>query len=224
MQRLVSLVPSVTETLSAWGRTPVACTRFCERDDIAHVGGTKDPSIDLIVAMDPDLVIVDTEENRRDDFDELVRRGVPVHVLQVRALDDVARELSVLARLLDVDWRPAQLGAPMAPRRRGVVVIWRRPWMVLGTPTYGASLLAHLGVSVVTGSSGPYPTVSLDVVAACRADVVIAPSEPYPFRERHRAQLERIAPVTFVDGKDLFWWGVRTPDALARLGAQLAPG
>ena len=50
MQRLVSLVPSVTETLSAWGRTPVACTRFCERDDIAHVGGTKDPSIDLIVA------------------------------------------------------------------------------------------------------------------------------------------------------------------------------
>jgi hypothetical protein len=54
-------------------------------------------------------------------------------------------------------------------------------------------------------------------VKARRPDTVLAPSEPYPFRERHRAELEAIAPVQFVDGQDLFWWGVRTPAASDRL-------
>ncbi len=63
--RIVSLVPSFTETLSAWDRTPIGCTKFCERDDLEHVGGTKIPDIDHIVALAPDRVVVDVEENRR---------------------------------------------------------------------------------------------------------------------------------------------------------------
>ena len=54
-----------------------------------------------------------------------------------------------------------------------------------------------------------------------RPDVVLAPSEPYPFAERHRAQLERIAPVILIDGQDLFWWGVRTEPAQRRLAEAL---
>ena len=65
--RVVSLVPSVTESLLAWGVVPVACTRFCEQPDLVHVGGTKDPDIDAIVSHAPSLVVVDREENRRDD-------------------------------------------------------------------------------------------------------------------------------------------------------------
>jgi hypothetical protein len=67
-----------------------------------------------------------------------------------------------------------------------------------------------------------YPEVDLAATAARMPDVVIAPSEPYPFRERHREELEAAAPVVFVDGQDLFWWGARTPAALRRLGAALA--
>jgi hypothetical protein len=66
-----------------------------------------------------------------------------------------------------------------------------------------------------------YPEVDDDSIAAARVDVVVAPSEPYPFGERHRVALERIAPVVFVDGQDLFWWGVRTPLALRRLSDAL---
>jgi len=67
-----------------------------------------------------------------------------------------------------------------------------------------------------------YPELDLADAAGRAPDVVLAPSEPYPFGERHRAELEAaVGPVTFVDGQDLFWWGVRTPDALERLGAAL---
>ncbi len=62
-----------------------------------------------------------------------------------------------------------------------------------------------------------YPTIQLADAAARRPDAVLAPSEPYAFGERHRPELETVAPVTFVDGRDLFWWGVRTPAALERL-------
>jgi hypothetical protein len=59
-------------------------------------------------------------------------------------------------------------------------------------------------------------------MAKAQPDLVVAPSEPYPFAEHHRAELESVAPVVFVDGADLFWWGVRTPAAIRRLGAQLS--
>ena len=84
--RVVSLVPSVTETLLAWGLTPVACTRFCEQPSLPHVGGTKDPDIDAIVALQPDLVVLDREENRRPDAEALEAAGLRLHVLHVHDL------------------------------------------------------------------------------------------------------------------------------------------
>jgi ABC-type enterochelin transport system substrate-binding protein len=70
--RVVSLVPSVTETLLAWGLPVAACTRFCEQPDLVHVGGTKDPDLDAIVGLEPDVVVMDREENRRDDAEALM--------------------------------------------------------------------------------------------------------------------------------------------------------
>jgi ABC-type Fe3+-hydroxamate transport system substrate-binding protein len=90
--------------------------------------------------------------------------------------------------------------------------------MSLNGRTYGSTLLEAAGIgNVLGGHVDTYPTVELDEVAALAPDVVLAPSEPYAFTERHRAELETVGPVTFVDGKDLFWWGVRTPAALTRL-------
>lgn len=218
--RVVSLVPSITETLSAWGIEPVACTRYCERPDLAHVGGTKNPDLDAIVTLRPDLVVLDAEENRREDYDELVARGVAVHATRVTSVDDVDATLEELARRVGATWRAAPLPASRPARGRAYVPIWRRPWRALGPATYGASLLARLGVAVVPADAGPYPAASPEDVAGAVARV-IAPSEPYPFAERHRTELEVAGPVTFVDGRDLFWWGVRTTDAIARLARVL---
>ena len=211
----------MTETLLAWGIEPVACTRFCEQPTLPHVGGTKDPDVKAIVELAPDLVIVDAEENRLEDHDDLVAAGAAVHALRIRTVTDVDEQLSPLAERVGAHWDPIGRPPPARSSRAAFVPIWRRPWMALGGPTYGSSLLSFLGVTNVFAVDGPYPETTLEEAAARGPDLVIAPSEPYPFKERHRQELESVAPPLFVDGRDLFWWGTRTRGALERLGSVL---
>jgi hypothetical protein len=215
-------VPSVTETLSAWNRTPVACTRFCERPDLPHVGGTKDPDVSRIADLSPDLVVLDAQENRVEDFNALRDRGLAVIALDVRSVADVAPALTRLAAAVAANYVAPIPPEPLPGAAPVFVPIWRRPWIALGQPTYGADLLLRLGHATVFADDGPYPRTTLAAAKARGPDLVIAPSEPYPFSDRQRAELETVAPTCFVDGRDLFWWGVRTPDAIARLRAALA--
>lgn len=213
--RIVSLVPSLTETLLAWGIEPLAVTRFCEQPRFEAVGGTKDPDVDRIVELEPDLVLVNDEENRREDHDALLAAGLDVHVVRITSLDDVGLQLAELSARIGLAPAPIVVPPPEPIRIRAFVPIWRRPWMSMSASTYGSSLLAHIGIgNALAGAAERYPEVVLDDVVA---DVVLAPSEPYPFGERFRAELEVVAPVLFVDGQDLFWWGERTPAAIERL-------
>ena len=113
--RVVSLVPSVTESLLAWGIRPIACTRFCEQPDLRHVGGTKDPAVRDIVDLAPDLVVLDEEENRREDHDELVASGLAVHVLAVRDLAGLDVQMGALAAAVGARWEPIGLRPEPGP-------------------------------------------------------------------------------------------------------------
>ena len=222
--RVVSLVPSVTETLLAWQITPIAVTRFCEQPNLPHVGGTKNPDVEAIAALRPDLVVLCDEENRREDADALRTARVPIHVMTVESVDDVVPELRRLADALGIDEDVEDPPAPPArPQRTSAFIpIWRRPWMSMNTATYGSSLLASIGVrNVFADAPDRYPTVTLEEARAREPDLVLAPTEPYPFTERHRTELESVAPVELVDGQDLFWWGVRTASARERLSRRL---
>ncbi|MDE3205163.1 MAG: ABC transporter substrate-binding protein [Acidobacteriota bacterium] len=251
-RRAVSLVPSITETLLAWGVVPVGVTRFCETEGIALVGGTKNPDIEAIKALAPDVVLMDEEENRAPDAARLAAEGIPVVATAVRSVGDVGPALAVLADAVGVAADPAlgvvadpalgvaadpALGAaadpatnredppptgseatPSGALTRVFVPIWRRPWMTVSEATYGSSLLRAAGFeNIFADAADPYPTVELDEAARRRPDLVLAPSEPYAFAERHRRELEQVGPVAFVDGRDLFWWGSRTAGALGRL-------
>ncbi|WP_420453490.1 helical backbone metal receptor [Ilumatobacter sp.] len=225
--RIVSLVPSSTETLLWLGADVVACTRFCEQPEIAHVGGTKNPDVAAIVELAPDLVVLDREENRLEDHDALVAAGLDVLVSDVTDVAGAMGVVDALARAVGV--RVADVAEPRPAAssigRRAFVPIWRRPWMTISGATYGASLLAHLGIGLVdVGAEGAYPTVELADVARLEPDLVLVPSEPYVFGDDHVAELATALPgaaVERVDGQDLFWWGSRTPGALDRLAARL---
>jgi ABC-type Fe3+-hydroxamate transport system substrate-binding protein len=224
---VVSLVPSVTETLLAWGVEPAACTRFCEQPGLPHVGGTKDPDVAAIVDLAPDLVVVDEEENRREDAEALAAAGLVLHVLAVRDLAHLDDQMGGLAAAVGATWEPlgplagAEPGSAPPPTRHAYVPIWKRPWMALGEPTYGSAVLRALGIANVAAADGPYPQLDPDEARRRGSDVVIAPNEPYPFAERHRELLEPAGPVVFVDGRDLLWWGARTRAALERLATVL---
>jgi ABC-type hemin transport system substrate-binding protein len=221
--RIVSLVPSSTETLVALGADVVACTRFCEQPDIAHVGGTKNPDIDAIVQLHPDLVVMDREENRREDADALADRGVRLYISDVRTMPDARRVVDDLAGLAGVDVpTPRQHPAAVPPWLSAFVPIWRRPWMTVNGTTYGASILEHIGVQLITHRfPSSYPEVELVDMAALGPAVILVPSEPYDFHDAHLDELASAfgstVPIVRVDGQDLFWWGIRTGAAMVRL-------
>jgi ABC-type Fe3+-hydroxamate transport system substrate-binding protein len=221
--RVVSLVPSVTETLTSWGVEPIACTRFCDRPDLTHVGGTKHPDISAIIALAPDLVVLDRQENRREDAEALATAGLRLLALDVRSLDGMSDELATVAAAVGATYRPAPLPELAPLGLRAFVPIWRRPWMTIGGDTYGSTLLSAIGVAnVFADSSDDYPQIALDEVAERQPDVVLVPSEPYQFSDHQFTELDTIAPAIRVDGQDLFWWGARTPEALTRLHTHLA--
>ena len=218
--KVVSLVPSVTETLLDWGVRPAAVTRFCEADGIPTVGGTKNPDIDGIIALGADLVVMDKEENRQADALLLEEAGVTVFATHVRSAADVEPTLTNLAAALGVTnvETKVELGREPDPVLSVWVPIWRRPWMTINGTTYGSSVLFAAGLeNVCRDLADAYPLCPPEMAADLEPDRVLAPSEPYPFSERHRRELEEVAPVTFVDGRDLFWWGTRTAGAIGRL-------
>lgn len=235
--RVASLVPSATETLLALGVAPIACTRFCEQPDLPTVGGTKDPEVARIASLKPDLVVVNDEENRFEDVDRLRNLGVPVHEMSPRSVAEVGPAVAALAEAVGVEvpepfgreaweeWLESHRRQPEDSPRRTFVLVWRRPWMTLAGDTYGSSLLHLLGCfNVFTGQGVRYPTVELAEAAGRKPDLVLLPTEPYPFKERHLAEVTEGIPdaaVTIVDGQDLFWWGIRTPGAVERLAAAL---
>jgi ABC-type Fe3+-hydroxamate transport system substrate-binding protein len=232
--RVVSLVPSASETLIALGVPPIACTRFCEQPGVPVVGGTKNPDIAAITALSPDLVVVNDEENRWEDATALIDAGIAVHSMSPRSVHDVGAELRALADRIEqpvpspfgADEWDAWLASVLTPRwYDAFVAVWRRPWMSLASDTYGSSLLDLLGVSnVFADSVERYPEVTLAEVAARAPNLILLPSEPYDFGPEHAREIEREVsgvPISYVDGRDLFWWGIRTPPAAARLAAAL---
>lgn len=231
MPRVVSLVPSVTETLINWGITPVACTRFCEQPDLIAVGGTKNPDVAAITELGVDLVVTEKEENRQEDVDALRANGVNVTQLHICSVDDVVPQMLVLADAVGAEPRHARscaLAAASLPTLavsepiRAFIPIWQRPYMTLNANTYGTTLLATLGVtSAFADHPDTYPTVTDDDLAAADVDLVLVPTEPYPYKPEHLARFCHIAPAMLIDGVDLFWWGWRTAHAAQRLARTL---
>ncbi|MFJ6720299.1 MULTISPECIES: helical backbone metal receptor [unclassified Streptomyces] len=233
MRRIVSLVPSLTEAVavSAPGLL-VGVTDWCSRpEDLGgalRIGGTKNPDVSAIVALRPDLVVANEEENRAPDLAALRAAGVRVLVTEVRSLPQAFRELDRLLVEALGSARPGWLddaekawaAVEPADALRAVVPVWRRPWMVLGRDTFAGDLLGRLGVrNVFAGHAERYPRVTPAEADAAGCDLVVLPDEPYRFTAQDGPEAFPGLPAALVSGRHLTWYGpslVEAPTVLAR--------
>ncbi|WP_371097547.1 helical backbone metal receptor [Streptomyces sanglieri] len=229
--RVVSLVPSLTEAVAVTAPgLLVGATDWCTHPAglaATRIGGTKNPDVPAILALRPDLVVANEEENREPDLAALRAAGTEVLVTEARTLDQAFEELDRVLVTACGQARPrwldeaeaawAALPPPRAPRR-AIVPIWRRPWMVLGRDTFAGDLLARLGVeNVYADHAERYPRIPLDVLNAAGADLVVLPDEPYRFTPDDGPEAFPALPAALVDGRYLTWYGpslVRAPAAL----------
>jgi ABC-type Fe3+-hydroxamate transport system substrate-binding protein len=252
---IVSLVPSVTETLFALGLGDrvVGVTDWCihPADGVARlpkVRGTKNPDVDAIAALRPDLVLANLEENRAVDVTRLRDRGIPVRVDYPRTVDEAVEQVRWLAGLGASPADAARLIDPILlalaaadaarvaredrgePPVRGFVAVWKDPWMTLSADTYAHDLLARCGIANVFATARErYPRVAPSAVAEAAPEVVLLPDEPYRFAEADADDLRRgplaatpaarAGAIRVVDGTLVFWHGPRIAAALDALGA-----
>ena len=243
-QRIVSLVPSTTESLFALGcgERVVGITRFCVHPaeglvGRVKVGGTKDLDMARLCALQPDLVIGNAEENTRELFAAIEAEGIPLHVAFPRTVDDALADLLALGRLVGAaEAAAAQVARIQAARARlhaqvqgeglrYAYLIWRRPWMAINDQTFIAALLAEAGgVNVLGAHPDRYLTLAGGAaeLAAAQPEVVLLSSEPFPFQEKHADELAAEsglprARFVLVDGERCSWHGVRMAEALGYL-------
>ncbi len=242
VSRVVSLVPSLTETVAVTAPGLVAgATDWCIHPaglDVPRVRGTKNPDLGAVIALRPDVVLANEEENRPADLAALRAAGLPVWVTVIRTLDEallsLRRLLTVACQLPVPAWLEAaeqawKIPDPAAPApdpapdpARAVIPIWRRPWMVLGRDTFAGDVLARLGVAnMYAGHAERYPKVPLDDLLAARPDLVVLPDEPYRFTPDDGPECFPGVPAALVSGRHLTWYGPSLAEAPSVLAAQL---
>jgi ABC-type Fe3+-hydroxamate transport system substrate-binding protein len=236
-RRVVSLVPSLTEAVavSAPGRL-VGATDWCTHPPglaVTRVRGTKNPERAGIIALAPDLVLANREENRKLDVTRLREAGLAVWVTVIESVPEAMASLRRLLTgplALDVpDWLATaeRAWAPPIPgpghRRSVAVPVWRDPWMVVGPRTFTGDVLARLGLVNVFGA-GPdrYPHVEAGQIRAAAPDLVLLPDEPYPFGPDDGPEEFPAQRVALVSGRLLTWYGPSLATARADLLSALA--
>ncbi len=245
-QRIVSLVPSLTETLFALGagESLVGVTRYCTHppEKVRHlpkVGGTKNPEIEKILALKPDLVLLNAEENRREDFARLEEEGLALYVTFPHTVEEGIALVERLGEVVGVGALARQMGRALRQAYQEVTLrveeegrlrvfcpIWRKPWMSFNRDTYVDHMLwCSGGENVFRQRPERFFSVTLEEVALLSPEVILLPDEPYPFSSRHLRYFKPLAHtpagrgghIYCIDGKALSWYGPRISEGLRSL-------
>ncbi|MGB0752038.1 MAG: helical backbone metal receptor [Gammaproteobacteria bacterium] len=241
--RIVSLVPSLTELLFDLGLCDnvVGRTTFCIRpapkvDAVARVGGTKTVAFDRLAAARPTHVLVNIDENLRDDVPKLEALGAKVVVTHPKTAADNLPLYALIGELFNAkeaaDSLSVQLQSALAdahraarelPSRNVLYLIWRDPWMTISQNTYiGAMLKSVNWHHVRARSDARYPEIHFNDAAWREADLILLSSEPFPFKDKHVSELLEHVPcaagkVRFIDGEMTSWYGSRAIEGLTYL-------
>ena len=226
-KRIISLVPSLTELIIYFGLQEqlVGRTRFCihpkeKIKSIPIIGGTKNPNIEKILALQPDLIIANKEENRKKDIDELCKY-VEVIVTEIDTIDDALKWIKRLGNKLGVENEAETIISSV----RGFITetgpfkelktayfIWKDPWMTVGNDTYIHDVMARFGLHNVFKDRTRYPETELTELVSLNPELILLSSEPFPFKEKHIQEIRVVCPnatIELVNGEWFSWYGSR---------------
>ena len=226
VKRVISLVPSQTEFLYHIGMADriVGQTVFCVHPadrfkQAVKVGGTKKVKFELIDELQPDLIICNKEENSIEIVETLSAR-YPVWVSDVRNTDDACNMMSMLGDILQAGAETEALlsgirnsfsAAKLYHRHPCVYLIWRNPFMAAGSDTFISHMLNKAGfVNLIQDKR--YPELSIEALQAINPPLLLLSSEPYPFAEKHVAEMQKLLPhskIMIADGEMFSWYGSR---------------
>jgi iron complex transport system substrate-binding protein len=238
--RIISLCPSLTETVFALARGEhlVGITKFCTHPAdgvraVEKVGGTKDPNIKRILELRPTIVLMNEEENRLEDANELRKNGILVLSSLPRSTYEVARMVQSLGGVLDSMEPAEKLALEIESRTQRVVqssagkevvgwvyLIWKKPVMAVNRNTFISELLTQAGSqNLVANKSSRYPQINMQDLATINPQRIFLSSEPFHFKQQHAEEFaaESGLPLDrfqLVDGKLLSWHGASTPVAI----------
>jgi ABC-type Fe3+-hydroxamate transport system substrate-binding protein len=241
-QRVVSLVPSLTELICDLGLSHLLAgiTKFCCRPEVVSrsvkkVGGTKQVDYSAIASINPDLIICNKEENEREMV-EYLSSLYPVWVTDVNDLPEAMVMIADVGRVLGNSTAAAGINREIVRnfallgQQRKVVpelsvcyFIWKDPYMVAGKATFIDEMLGMCGFTNAFSDSR-YPVVSGEEIRSAQPDLIFLSSEPYPFREKHLAEFAALCPsskVLLVDGELFSWYGSRLRRSPAYFGELL---
>ena len=222
--KIISLVPSITETLFDFGLTAdevVGRTKFCIHPSdlvkkVEVIGGTKNLNIDKIRSLKPDLIIANKEENEKLQVEELMK-DFKVWVTDIETLEDNADFISELGKVLNKEDLAKNYNHKIASgftqikvsqTKRIAYLIWKNPYMTVGSDTFIHEVLQKLGFENLFKNKKRYPEVSVEELK--RADLILLSSEPFPFQQKHIDELRREIPnteIVLVDGEAFSWFG-----------------
>ncbi len=232
-QRIISLVPSQTELLYDLGLNGrvAGITKFCVHPDSwyrckTRIGGTKNINIDVIHRLKPDLIIANKEENTKDQI-ELLQNFYPVYISDVNDLEDAYDMIIHIGKLTETELKAESIiiqiklsFKALADRllsagfKKGnaAYLIWRDPYMAVGSDTFINSMLKLCGFNNVFDSFSRYPVVVVNDLKRMGCECLLLSSEPYPFREKDVEAFRMQFPdmkVILVDGQYFSWYGSR---------------
>jgi ABC-type Fe3+-hydroxamate transport system substrate-binding protein len=236
--KIVSLVPSLTELLFDLGLADrvVGRTRFCIHpeesiNDIPIVGGTKNPNLDKIRNLSPDLIIANREENRKEDIEELQEDGYNVMVTEVSTIEEALFVIHDIGWTCGVQTEAKNLiqniqdelaATKTYPETTAAYLIWRDPWMSIGYDTYIHSVMEHYNLQNVFSRTTRYPKTTLHEISLKKPSVILLSSEPYPFKEKHIKEVGDVcsgSDILLVNGEWFSWYGSRMLQSFQKLNA-----
>lgn len=243
--RILSLVPSQTELLCDLGLADrlVGVTKFCIhptgiRKKAGIVGGTKQIRWERVLAMAPDLVIGNKEENEKEMIERL-SQDYPVWMSDIGNLEEALEMIRAVGMITgkrpEADTMASRIGrafeglsaASIHPKPRTLYLIWKDPWMGVGAETFIHDMIERAGFTNCLSEMVRYPELSENSMRDLHPELVLLSSEPYPFRSRHLDELTSLLPgaaIRLVDGEIFSWYGSRlllAPAYFAELHSKL---